>query len=327
MNFGYNRRVRKILSKVGDFNMLNKNNIKGSLILLLTAMVWGASFVSQSAGTDILGPNSFNGIRMLIGSLVLLPVSLIVSKKKSEKPKVGSKRELFIAGTVCGIILCAASTIQTWGIQYTTAGKSGFITAMYIIFVPIISIVIGKKVSAKTILCAVIALMGMYLLSIKGGDGGINLGDLLTLVCAVFFSVHIILVDKYALDINPIHFSCVQFFVCGIINVILMLIFERPTLGMVMDCAVPLLYSGACSCGIAYTLQPVGQRYADPSTASIVMSLESVFAMLFGAIILPNNVPSAVEIIGCVIMFAAIILSQLPDSALKFSFNRSGEKL
>lgn len=304
-----------------------KNNIKGTLILLITAMIWGASFVSQSAGADILGPNSFNGIRMLLGSAVLMPVCLIVSKtQKKSRRKPADKKKLFSVGAVCGIALCAASTVQTWGITFTTAGKSGFITAMYIIFVPIISILIGKKISAKTLVCAVIAIAGMYLLSVAGNESGINIGDALTLLCAVFFAIHIILVDKYALEINPIYFSCIQFFVCGVINIILMFIFERPTLEMIKACAVPILYSGVMSCGVAYTLQPFGQRFADPSAASIVMSLESVFAMLFGAILPPNNIPSAIEICGCVIMFVAIVLSQMPDNFLKPLGSKSAAK-
>lgn len=295
-----------------------KKNLKGTLILLITAMIWGASFVSQSAGADILGPNSFNGIRMLLGSIVLMPVCFAVSRSQKRKgAKPIDKKKVFTIGAVCGIALCAASTIQTWGITFTTPGKSGFITAMYIIFVPIISILIGKKISAKTLVCAVIAIVGMYLLSVAGNESGINIGDALTLLCAVFFSVHIILVDRYALDINPIYFSCIQFFVCGVINIILMLIIERPTVEMIKTCTVPILYSGIMSCGVAYTLQPFGQRFAEPSAASIVMSLESVFAMIFGAILLPNNIPSTIEICGCVVMFVAIILSQLPDDFLR----------
>ena len=295
-----------------------KSNIKGTLILLITAMIWGASFVSQSAGADILGPNSFNGIRMLLGSVVLMPICFAISKSQKRKgAKPIDKKKVFTVGAVCGIALCAASTIQTWGITFTTPGKSGFITAMYIIFVPIMSILIGKKTSAKTLVCALIAIVGMYLLSVAGNESGINIGDVLTLLCAVFFAIHIILVDRHALDINPIYFSCIQFFVCGIINIILMFIIERPTLEMIKDCIIPILYSGIMSCGVAYTLQPFGQRFAEPSTASIVMSLESVFAMLFGAILPPNNIPSTIEIFGCIIMFAAIVLSQLPDDFFK----------
>lgn len=288
--------------------MTNKNNLKGSLILMITAMVWGASFVSQSVGASILGPNSFNGIRMLLGAVALLPLAIVTEKKSAPSPQ--AKKKLIFSGMLCGTVLCAASTVQTWGIQYTTAGKSGFITAMYIIFVPIISVVIGKKITLKTVVCALIALVGLYMLSVAGSGGSINRGDIITLVCAVLFAIHIILIDITAGDVNVIAFSCIQFFMNALINIPLCLIFEHPTLDSVLQSTIPLLYSGLMSCGVAYTLQPLGQRYADPSTASIIMSMESVFAVIFGIILL-HNVPTAVEIAGCVIMFAAIVLSQL----------------
>lgn len=288
--------------------MTNKNNLKGSLILMLTAMIWGASFVSQSVGASLLDANGFNGIRMLLGAIALLPLSIISVKRKNYDSK--SYKKLFISGIICGCVLCAASTVQTWGIQYTTAGKSGFITAMYIIFVPIISIAIGKKVSLKTILCAVVALIGLYLLSVAGGDGSINRGDLITLICSVLFAVHIILIDLIAADVDIIAFSCIQFFTNAVINLTLCLIFEQPTVELIKQSTIPLLYSGLMSCGVAYTLQPLGQRYAEPSAASIVMSMESVFAVIFGMILL-NNIPTVTEFIGCAIMLAAIIFSQL----------------
>lgn len=289
--------------------MTNKKSLKGNLILMITAMIWGASFVSQSVGADRLGPNTFNGIRMLLGGLALLPIALFSVKKT--KPSRKSIKKLFFSGTLCGIFLCAASTIQTWGIQYTTAGKSGFITAMYIIFVPIISVVIGKKVSLKTILCALIALVGLYMLSM-GGDtsASINKGDVLTIICAVLFAVQIILIDLFAADVDVFAFSCIQYFTNAIINIPLCLIFENPSLGSITQSTMPILYSGLMSCGVAYTLQPIGQRYADPSSASIIMSLESVFAMLFGMLLL-GDIPTLTEGLGCVVMFAAIVLSQI----------------
>ncbi len=290
--------------------MQNKHRIKGSLILMLTAIVWGSGFVAQSAGMELIEANTFNGIRMLIGSLVLLPLAL--RAERTPDKALGNKKLLLISGIICGIVLCAASTIQTWGLKYTTAGKSGFITAMYMIFVPIISIAIGKKITVKTFCCAAVALFGMYLLCLYGADIQINFGDVLTLICALIFSVHILLIDKFVPSVNAVQFSCLQFFVCGIINIIFMFILENPSIEVIKSCAVPILYSGLFACGIGYTLQPIGQRYAEPTTASIIMSLESVFALIFGIILLHEPL-SLHEFLGCMIMFAAIIFIQLPE--------------
>ena len=279
------------------------------------ALVWGSGFVAQSEGMKFIGANTFNGIRMLIGSVIILPFACL-SGRKSEKPTQESRRALIISGVVCGAVLCAASTIQTWGLAYTTAGKSGFITAMYMIFVPIISIVIGKRISGRTIGCAFIALFGMYLLCLYGTGIKVNRGDALTLVCALLFSVHILLVDRFTSNVNALRFSCLQFFVCGVINIILMFIVEKPSLDVILSCAVPILYSGCFSCGIGYTLQPIGQRYAEPTTASILMSFESVFALIFG-ILIQHDPVTAHGLLGCAIMFAAIIIIQLPERRKK----------
>ena len=296
---------------------MNKGQqIKGSLILMLTAIVWGSGFVAQSAGMELIKANTFNGLRMLIGSLVLLPLALHAEKTPDKQAAAGSKKMLLISAAICGCVLCAASTIQTWGLAYTTAGKSGFITAMYMIFVPIIGIAIGKKVSFKTFICAAIALFGMYLLCLYGSDIEINFGDVLTLICALLFSVHILLIDRFIPEVNAVQFSCLQFLVCGVINIIFMFILENPSFEVIKSCAVPILYSGLFACGIGYTLQPIGQKYAEPTTASIIMSLESVFALIFGIIIL-NEPISLHELLGCMIMFAAIILIQLPDKKVK----------
>lgn len=293
-----------------------KQNLKGSMILMLMAFVWGMGFVAQSQGMDHIGPNTFNGLRMLIGSLILLPFALF-NRKRYSKAEGYSDKTLIKSGVICGIILCAASTIQTYGLIYTTAGKSGFITAMYIIFVPIISIFAKKKITKKNIFCAIIALFGMYLLSMSSDSSKINFGDFLTLICAILFSFHIIVVDHYSEKIDAIGFSCIQFFVCGIINIIIMLLFEDFSPEIISECVYPILFSGIFACGVGYTLQPIGQRYADPSVASIIMSLESVFAMLAGIVIL-KEIPLVSEIVGCIIMFAAIIIIQLPDDILHF---------
>ncbi len=291
--------------------MQKGEGLKGSLILMLTAIVWGSGFVAQSAGMELIEANTFNGLRMLIGSLVLLPFAL--KKDKSPAQNNGNNKKLLIASAfICGLVLCAASTIQTWGLKYTTAGKSGFVTAMYMIFVPIIAILTGKKITLKTFFCAVLALFGMYLLCLYGSDIQINFGDALTLICALLFSIHILLIDRFVPSVNPVRFSCLQFFVCGIVNIIFMFILESPSVEIIAKCAVPILYSGLFACGIGYTLQPIGQRYAEPTTASIIMSLESVFALIFGIIILREPI-TLHEFLGCMIMFAAIIFIQLPS--------------
>ena len=292
--------------------MKNIQKLKGSLILMLTAIVWGSGFVAQSAGMELIEPNTFNGLRMLIGSVVLLPLALRAEKTDPKTKTKGAKKTLLISAFLCGCVLCAASTVQTWGLKYTTAGNSGFITAMYMIFVPIISIFIGKRISLKTFVCAIIALCGMYLLCLYGSEIKINFGDALTLICAVLFSVHILLIDKFIPEINAVQFSSLQFFFCGLINIIIMFIAENPSFEVIKSCAVPILYSGLFACGIGYTLQPIGQKYAEPTAASIIMSLESVFALIFGIIILHESIAFH-ELLGCIIMFAAIILIQLPD--------------
>ena len=287
-----------------------RQRIKGSLILMLTAIVWGSGFVAQSAGREFIGANTFNGIRMLIGSFVLLPVVLYNIKVKKTITKE-NRKTLIISGIICGVVLCAASTIQTVGIGYTTPGKSGFITALYLIFVPVIGVLMGKKLSLQTILCALLALVGMYMLCMTEGFDSINYGDAITVISAILFAIHITIIDKVAGDIDAIAFSSIQFFVAGVINIIIMFLFENPTMDIIKQCTVPILYSGLFACGIGYTLQPIGQKYAEPTAASIIMSLESVFALLFGVIILGER-PSLIEVIGSAIMLAAIILIQIP---------------
>ncbi len=287
-----------------------KQRIKGSLILMLTAIVWGSGFVAQSAGREFIGANTFNGIRMLIGSFVLLPIVFYNIKVKKTVTKE-NRKTLIISGIICGVILCAASTIQTIGIGYTTSGKSGFITALYLIFVPIIGVLMGRKLSIQTILCALLALVGMYMLCMTEGFDSINFGDAITIISAILFAIHITVIDKVAGDIDAIAFSSIQFFVAGVINIVIMFMFEDPSMDVIKQCTIPILYSGLFACGIGYTLQPIGQKYAEPTTASIIMSLESVFALLFGVMILGDR-PSVIEVIGSAIMLTAIILIQIP---------------
>ncbi len=293
---------------------INLKKIKGNLILLLTSVIWGASFVSQRVGMEKIPPATFNGIRLLIGALVLLPVIIISDRMKykngAEKPSKEEKKILLKGGIICGIFLCIATTVQTWGLMYTTSGKSGFITAMYIIFVPFIGLLLKRSFPKIAFLSAFIALVGMYLLCGFNDGFDFNIGDFLTLICAVVFSFHIIAIDIFSPKADGIKLSALQFFFAGIIDFVIIVLFDKPDIGLIIDCTVPILYSGVMSCGVAYTLQIIGQKYTDPASASILMSLESVFAVLSGMIIL-GEAMSGIEILGCMLMFAAIIINTL----------------
>lgn len=290
--------------------------MKGNLMLLLTAAIWGCAFVAQSVSADYIGAFTFQAVRSFIGAIVLLPVIAVLDAAKKKRgdyvplDRAGKKR-LIKAGVICGIILCAASNFQQLGIEYTTAGKAGFITALYIVIVPIFGLFSGKRPPLRIWLCVLIALVGLYLLSVKDGFS-LGKGDLLIMCCALIFSGHIMVVDHYAPIVDGVKLSCIQFFVCGLISAVPMLIFEDVKLEALRAAAVPVLYAGAMSCGVAYTLQIVGQKYTKPAVASLIMSFESVFAVLGGMVILAE-IPTLRETIGCVIMFCAIIITQLPE--------------
>ena len=287
--------------------------LQGTLILMITAIVWGISFVSQSVSMELIEPNTFCGIRTLIGAISLVPVILVMdsSKKKKGIKTDYNKKTLILGGVVCGIILCASATVQTYGLKYTTAGKAGFLTAMYMVLVPIYSLFLGKKIRPATALSVLIAVIGMYFLCIKEGFK-LEIGDLLVLVCAFIFAFHILAVDYFSPRVDGVKLSFLQFLVCGTINIILMFLFEKPVMSEILKCTVPILYSGIMSCGVAYTLQIIGQKYAEPTVSSIVMSLEAVFAALAGWILI-GQAMTLREIFGCILMFTAIIIVQLPE--------------
>lgn len=297
-----------------------KGQLKGTLILLLTSLIWGCAFVAQSEAADVIAPFTVQAIRSLIGAAALVPVIVIVgkfNKQKNDEPK-SDKKMLIIGGIVCGCILCLATNLQQFGIEQTTPGKAGFITAMYILGVPIIGLFFKKRVPFHIWLCTAAAIVGLYLLCMTDSSFTLSVGDTYVLICAVIFSLHIIAVDYFVTRVNGIKLACLQFLTSGIISLVLMLIFEKPQPQEITNAAFPLLYLGLMSTGVAYTLQIVGQKYCSPTVASLAMSFESVFAVLgevfiFGVIMhRPNSFMSAREIIGCVIMFLAIIVSQLP---------------
>ena len=289
--------------------------LKNSLLLLLTATIWGVAFVAQSVGMDYVGGFTFNMARSLIGSAVLLPVIWFMgrnsSKKAEEAQGFGSRKDLLWGGLACGILMCLASNFQQFGIKYTTVGKAGFITACYIVLVPILGLFLKKKCSPFIWLAVAMSVAGLYLLCITDGFS-IGKGDILVLICAVLFSFHILVIDYYSPKVDGVKLSCIQFLVCGILSGIPALIFEKPEMCAVLTAWQPILYAGVMSCGVAYTLQIIGQKNMNPTVASLILSLESCISVLAGWMILGQQL-SAREIAGCVIMFAAIILAQLPQ--------------
>ncbi len=300
-----------------------KKQLVGSLLLLLTAMVWGAGFVAQSEGAQHIGAFTMLWARYLLSGLVLLPVIKIcdVRKVSHNRPKGKTERKkLLVSGCICGVLLFVASAFQQIGISYTTTGKSGFITALYIIFVPIIAVLLRRKPSPAVWVAAAAAVVGMYFLCINEGFS-VGKGDLLTLACAFSFSFHILYIDRVSPELDGVRLSCIQFFVCSAVAFVLMLVFEKPDITAIRSCMIPILYAGVFSGGVGYTLQIIGQKYVQPSVASLLMSLESVFAAVFGWMILGQKL-SGREILGCVIMFAAIIVAQLPVEKL---FGNSGK--
>lgn len=299
---------------------MKNTKFKGNMILLLTALVWGISFISQSKGVETLEPMTFNGIRCLLGGVVLLPVIAIIDKSKHKKGELVKSvdKTLIIGGIICGIFLCSASTFQTAGMVYTSPGKAGFITALYMIIIPIINIFRGKRPSFVILLSVLIATFGMYLMCITG-ELNLTTGDTMIFISAFLFSGHILAIDYFSPKVDGVKLACLQFFVSGIINCIGMFISEEPQIKPILNSWMAIGYSGVFSCGVAYTLQIIGQKYTDPTSASIIMSLESVFATLATVILvalgwnLTGGALSLREITGCILMFVAITLVQLPD--------------
>ena len=302
------------------------HNLKYNFLLMLAALIWGSAFVAQSVGMDYLGPFSFNCVRSFMGSLVLLPVIWFMDRqrkgtaeqggqKAEEETKEQNKKVLLSGGLCCGVILTLSTSLQQIGIKYTTAGKAGFITALYILIVPLLGLILGKKVGIKTWIGVALAVAGMYLLCIKEGFS-ISYGDFMVLLCALIFSLHILAVDYFSPRVDGIRLSCIQFFVCGCISAVPMLVWEHPELFQIIRAWQPLAYAGVLSSGVAYTLQIVTQKHLNPTVASLLMSLESVFAVLTGWLVL-NERLSPKELLGCVLVFTAIILAQLPQKQKK----------
>ena len=285
---------------------------KNAFMLILTAFIWGTAFVAQSVGMDYLGPFTFNGVRSMIGGIALLPCIVILQKiNGSSEPVSGTRKDLITGGIACGLLLFVASSLQQIGIQYTSAGKAGFITAFYIVIVPVFGIFLKKKIGWKVWIAVAMALAGLYFLCMTE-KLTVGKGDILIFFCAIVFSLHILVIDHFSPKVDGVKMSCLQFFVCGIASLLPMFLTETPKLSAMINAWMPLLYAGVLSCGVAYTLQIVGQKNVNPAIASLILSLESCFSVLAGWVVLGERL-SVREYVGCILMFAAIILAQLPD--------------
>lgn len=316
----------------------NTKAIRSGFLLFLAASIWGAAFVAQSVGMDYMGPATFNAARFLLGGAVLLPVLAFRAARgperalemadpgneaeKANPAKKGGAR-LAAGGICCGLALCGASLLQQIGIQDTAVGKAGFLTTLYIVIVPLIGIFLGKRAGARVWGAAAMALAGMYLLCMYGSPSGagasfltVGRGDAFVLGGAVLFSVHILAVDRFSPGTDSIALSCIQFFTSGAICTVLALLTEAPSVSALMAGALPVLYAGVLSCGVAYTLQVVGQKEVEPAAASLILSLESVVSVLAGWAVLGQRL-SGRELAGCALVFAAVILVQLPGRAGK----------
>lgn len=294
---------------------MNKR-IRGNLLLLLTALIWGVAFVAQKDSMDYIGPFTFNFTRMALAGVALLAIVGVTARRKPGPPagapdEALQRRMTWLGGFFCGLMLFVGSALQQFGVKYTTAGKAGFITALYIVLVPIFGLFLRKRVGKMVWAGVALAVGGLYLLCIQSGLS-LGLGDGLVMLSAAGFALHILVVDHFSPRADGIKMSCIQFFVCGGLNLVCMLIFESPTLASIGAAWLPILYAGLLSSGMGYTLQILAQRDTDPTVASLIMSLESVFAVLAGGWLL-GEVLSAREIWGCVLMAAAIVLAQLPE--------------
>lgn len=286
--------------------------MKNNILLVLTALIWGCAFVAQSVGMDFVGPFTFNMARFLIGAIVLLPVIWFMDRqRKTSAEKGAGQKTLIIGGICCGIALAVASTLQQLGILFTTVGKAGFITAMYIVIVPLLGIFIGKKVRPLIIGCVAIAVVGFYFLCMTESLR-LGLGDFLVLLCAIAFSIHILVIDHFSPKVDGVKMSAIQFLTAAIISAVPTLLWEQPVFTEILQAWQPVLYAGVMSCGVAYTLQIIAQKNADPTVASLLLSLESVFSVLAGWVLLGQGL-SLKELFGCVLIFCAIILAQLPE--------------
>lgn len=298
-------------------NLSSKKAFGGNIALLLAAFIWGTSFVAQSVGMESVEAFTFNGIRMFLGCAALLPliVFMQIRKRKNDtRTEAEKKKQAAVqlkSGVICGVILYCASSFQQFAFNYSTPGKIGFITALYMLLVPVFGLALKQRPGLFVWFAVLMGCVGAYLLCVDA-EMTIGKGELLTLACAVFYAIHILYIDSVVDKVDGVLLSFTQFFVVGVISAVCMLIFETPQAENIQAAMVPMLYSGIMSSGIAYTLQIIGQKHTQPAVASLLMCLESVFAVLSGWVILHEALTGR-EILGCVIMFVAIILTNLPE--------------
>lgn len=286
---------------------MNNKILKSNLLLLLTAAIWGFAFVAQRVGIKYVGAFTFNGIRFALGSISLIPLIMFFNKNKEQAKNI--ERSAVFPGIIAGIILFAASSLQQVGIIGTTAGKAGFITGLYIVLVPILGIFLKQYIGINSWIGAIVAVIGLYLLCVTG-KFDISTSDMLILSSALFFAIHIILIDFLSLKVNSLNLAFFQFLTCSILSIISAIIFENINITNILHASVPILYGGIFSVGVAYTLQIFGQKHAEPSHAAIIMSMESVFATIGGFIILHEYL-NLRSIIGCLLIFAGMIIAQV----------------
>ena len=287
-----------------------KKQLSGVIALLGATVIWGSAFIAQSVGMDKIGPFTFQAVRCFLAVVFLFPASALFSKGKPFW-KSWADPALWRSGVICGLALFAASSLQQIGLVYTDAGKAGFLTAMYIVFVPFLGLFVGQRPGRNALLSLIPAIVGLYLLSCTSVSG-INKGDVLLLLCAVAFSVQILLIDRHCAGLDGLKLNCIQALVVTVLSVPWALLTETVDASLIASCWLPLGYAGVLSMGVAYTLQIVGQKRVAPSAAALLMSLESVFAALFGWLLLHETMTKA-ELLGCVLVFAAVVISQLPE--------------
>lgn len=304
---------------------MRKNNLLSSALLLLAAIIWGFAFVAQNTLSDTVPPFTVNAIRSLIASVALIPVAYVTRRmngKKLREETPADRKKLIKAGVFCGILLCISVNLQQFGIALYPDGApveahSGFLTALYILFVPIFGLFLKKRPGPFVLIAVVIAIVGLYLLCLSDGFDGLYTGDIVVLICGMSFALQILCVDHFIDEVDGVKLSAIQFFVTGVLSAILMLIFEKPDMGAILAAWQPLLYLSLLSSAGGYTLQIIGQKHAEsPTLASILMSMESVFATI-GGILFMGVIPKSAELIGCGVMFLSIIIAQLPESLIQ----------
>lgn len=291
-----------------------KNPVKGTIYLFITVLIWGSAFIAQSVGVDLIEPFTFQTARGALAVPFLVVVIWFFDKAKPGKSSYVRNwmdPGLWKAGFLCGLALFAASGLQQIGLVYTTAGKAGFITSMYIVLVPVLGLLLGQRPSPAAWFGVATATVGLYLLSCAGVES-INIGDICLILCALFFAVQITLVDRFADGMDGLRLNCIQCLVSTVLSAVAMFLLESPDWKLILECWLPLVYAGVASMGIAYTLQILGQQHLDPTPASVIMSLESVIAAICGWLLLHETM-TAWELTGCVLVFAAVLISQLPE--------------